>query len=214
MVLIAVSLTVASIVHLVGHVQGRSDLYDARDAGIAEAVIATVLTAGAVAMVRLPDSGRAVGLGATGFAIVGFLIGLSITARAGHLPDIAYHAAILPLLIAIFTALVRMRPSSGPDPSLPRRLARSREGGPCPVVRARGSSRSSPGRRPASRKARLLAPPFSIRRDAAGDAGDGAEGRPMSRRRSAGAGSVRGHDGAPAPRPRAVRGRAFRSTFD
>lgn len=126
MVLIAVSLTVASIVHLVGHVQGRSDLYDARDAGIAEAVIATVLTAGAVAMVRLPDSGRAVGLGATGFAIVGFLIGLSITARAGHLPDIAYHLAVLPLLIAIFAALVRMRPSPRPNSSMPGPVVQSR----------------------------------------------------------------------------------------
>lgn len=123
MILIAVSLSVASIVHLLGNVQDRSDLYDARDAGIAEAVIGVVLTAGAMFMVRVSGSARAVGLGATGVAIVGFLIGLSIAARAGHLPDIAYHAAILPLLIAIFAALVRPPPSGRPDPSPPGRVA-------------------------------------------------------------------------------------------
>ena len=123
MVLIAVSLVVASIVHLVGHVRGRSELYDATDAGIAEAVIAAVLTGGAFAMVRVPESARPAGLGATAFAIVAFLVGLSITARAGHLPDIAYHAAILPLLVLILVALVRLPPSSHGDPSLPSRIA-------------------------------------------------------------------------------------------
>ena len=125
MILIAVSLTVASIVHLVGHVQGRSDLYDAADAGVAEAVIGAVLVAGSVAMIRVPESARAVGLAATSFALVGFLIGLSITARAGHLPDIAYHAAILPLLVAILVALVRTSRPGEPDPSLSGGLART-----------------------------------------------------------------------------------------
>jgi hypothetical protein len=69
MILIAVSLTVASIVHLVGHVQGRSDLYDATDAGVAEAVIGAVLVAGSVAMIRVPESAGAVGLAATTFAL-------------------------------------------------------------------------------------------------------------------------------------------------
>lgn len=114
MLLIALSLAVASMVHLLGHVQGRSELYDAEDAGIAEAVICAVLAAGALAMVRNPDRARAVGLAATGFALVGFLVGLSITARAGHLPDIAYHAAVLPVLVIVFAALARMPRPSGP----------------------------------------------------------------------------------------------------
>ena len=119
MMLIAVSLAIASIVHLVGHVRGRSELYDAHDAGVAEAVIGIVLAAGALAMLRLPGRARALGLAATGFALVGFLVGLSITARAGHLPDIAYHAAILPVLIVMFVTLVRMRSCAPLSPAGP-----------------------------------------------------------------------------------------------
>lgn len=107
MIVIAASLAVASTVHLAGHVQGRSDLFDARDAGIAEAVIGAVLLAGAVSMFSVPARARAVGLATTGFAIVGFVVGLSITARAGHLPDIAYHLTVLPFLIGVFVALYR-----------------------------------------------------------------------------------------------------------
>lgn len=115
MIVIAASLGVASVVHLAGQVQGRSDLFDAGDAGIAEAVIGAVLFAGAVVMLSAPPRARAVGLAATGFAVAGFLVGLSITARAGHLPDIAYHATVLPLLIAACAFLYRSpRRSPGP----------------------------------------------------------------------------------------------------
>lgn len=104
---VAVTLVVASVVHLAGHVRGRSDLFDSTDAGIAEAVIAAVLVAGAAAMVVVPRRARAVGLAANGFALVGFAVGLTITAQAGHLPDIAYHVAILPVLTASLVVLVR-----------------------------------------------------------------------------------------------------------
>ena len=114
MVVIAASLAVASIVHLTGHVSGRTDLYDADDAGIAEAVIGVVLAAGAVVMFRSPERARRAGLAATGFALAGFLVGLSITARAGHWPDIAYHTAILPLLLGAFALLYRMPRASQP----------------------------------------------------------------------------------------------------
>jgi hypothetical protein len=71
-------------------------------------------------MLRSPEEARAVGLAATGFAAFGFLVGLTITARAGHLPDIAYHAAVLPLLVAGFAVLVHLphrRPTASPgDP--------------------------------------------------------------------------------------------------
>lgn len=123
MIAIAVSLTVASIVHLVGHVRGRSELYDAEDAGIAEAVIGAVLAAGAVAMLRVPDRARQAGLAATGFAMVGFLVGLSVTVQAGHLPDIAYHAAVLPLLVVVLVALVRMDRGRVPERRRTRRSA-------------------------------------------------------------------------------------------
>lgn len=107
LILIAASLAVASIVHLAGHVQGRSDLFDADDAGIAEAVIGAVLAAGALVMLRAPGRARSAGLAATAFAVAGFLVGLGITARGGHLPDIAYHLVVLPLLIGGFIVLAR-----------------------------------------------------------------------------------------------------------
>ena len=50
---------------------------------------------------------RTVGLGATGFAIAGFLLGLNFTARGGHLPDVAYHVVMLPVLIGGLVALLR-----------------------------------------------------------------------------------------------------------
>ncbi len=103
----AASLVVASTIHLTGHVTGRAPIFDADDAGIAEAVIAAVLLAGALAMYRFPGRARTVGLAATGFATAGFLIGLRMTAAGGHWPDIAYHLTVLPLLIASLVVLAR-----------------------------------------------------------------------------------------------------------
>jgi len=107
-VAIAASLAVASYVHLAGHVRGRNGLFDSDDAGIAEAIIALVLVAGAIAMVSVPRRARAVGLASNGFALVGFAVGLTITAQAGHLPDIADHSAILPVLVASVVVLLRI----------------------------------------------------------------------------------------------------------
>src|SRR4051794_28262888 len=52
---IAASLAVASAIHLFGTVSGRNDLYDASDAGIAEAIIGVALLAGGLPLWR---SGR------------------------------------------------------------------------------------------------------------------------------------------------------------
>ena len=104
---VAVSLFIASALHLSGFVHGRSDIYDADDAGIAEAVIGVVLVVGAVGLVRSAARARAMGLAATGFAVAGFGVGITITAQGGHTPDIAYHATVLPILIATFVTLVR-----------------------------------------------------------------------------------------------------------
>ena len=113
MVFEAATLAVASALHLSGHVHGRSEPFDADHAGIAEAVIGAVLAGGAVAMLRAPARARTAGVAATGFAIVGFLVGLSITARGGRLPDVAYHVIVLPLLIAGLIVLLRAgRPES------------------------------------------------------------------------------------------------------
>jgi cytochrome bd-type quinol oxidase subunit 2 len=123
MIVIAASLVVASVVHLTGHVEGRADLYDADDAGIAEAVIAVVLAAGAAVMLRVPSRARQAGLVATGFALAGFLVGISITARAGHWPDIAYHLAVLPLLVGGLITLYRA-PGVSPTSAAVRQPAR------------------------------------------------------------------------------------------
>ena len=98
MLFVAATLAVASAVHLLGHVTGRSSVYDATDAGIAEAIIGAVLIVGAASMLRGRHA-RAVGLAANGFAIAGFVVGITVTATSGHLPDIAYHLVVLPILI-------------------------------------------------------------------------------------------------------------------
>jgi hypothetical protein len=114
MVVEAATLAVASALHLSGSVQGRSAPFNAGHAGVAEAIIGGVLAAGAVVMFRPPAPGRAraAGLATTGFAIAGFLVGLNFTARGGHLPDIAYHITMLPVLIGSLIVLVRVGPSA------------------------------------------------------------------------------------------------------
>ena len=110
---IAGSLAVAAGLHLSGTVGGRSAPYDADSAGIAEAIIGVVLAATATALARSARRARRAGLLGLGFALAGFGIGLSMTAQGGHWPDIAYHVAVLPLLIGCFLALARTPRSSG-----------------------------------------------------------------------------------------------------
>jgi hypothetical protein len=113
-VLIAVSLAVTSGLHLSGLLGGRSAPFDADRAGIAEALIGVVLAVAAVGLARSGRRARRVGLLGFGFAIAGFGVGLSMTSRGGHWPDIAYHLTVLPLLIGCFVALLRVpRTSDG-----------------------------------------------------------------------------------------------------
>jgi hypothetical protein len=106
MLFVAATLAIASALHLSGNVHGREP-FDAQHAGIAEAVIGFVLACGAVAVLRALVRARRIGLGATGFAIVGFLVGLNFTTRGGDVPDVAYHIISLPILIVTFTFLAR-----------------------------------------------------------------------------------------------------------
>ena len=106
MVFIAGTLGIASALHLAGAATG-SPPFDADHAGIAEALIGTALLVGAILMLRHPDQTRTAGLASTGFAIVGFLVGLSFTIRGGHAPDIAYHAMFLPVLVLCFFFLAQ-----------------------------------------------------------------------------------------------------------
>jgi hypothetical protein len=114
MVVVAATLVAASTLHLNGLVHGRSSHFNANHAGIAEAIIAAVLALGAVALGRW--QARSVAWAAVAFAIVGFGVGLSFTTRGGDAPDIAYHLATLPVLIAMLVTLTR-RPGRRPNES-------------------------------------------------------------------------------------------------
>jgi hypothetical protein len=107
MVLEAASLAAASALHLSGLVHGHGAAFTETAAGIAEAVIGLVLLAGAVTLARRAIEGRSAALRATGFAIAGFIYGLSLTVRAGDVPDITYHATVLPLLILTLVLILR-----------------------------------------------------------------------------------------------------------
>jgi hypothetical protein len=112
---IALSLVVASALHLSGHVRGRGAPFDADHAGVAEAVIAVALGAATIGLWRAGVRARRPALWACGFAIAGFCWGLSITSQGGHWPDIAYHLVVLPLLVVSFAGLLRTgRVTSGP----------------------------------------------------------------------------------------------------
>ena len=108
---VAVTLGVASALHLSGGVHG-SPPFDADHAGIAEALIGAVLAGAGLLMLRAPARARAVGLAGTAFAVVGFGVGLSFTVQGGHAPDVAYHVTLLPVLLATLLVLVRHKPCS------------------------------------------------------------------------------------------------------
>jgi hypothetical protein len=93
---VAATLVVMSALHLAG-ATGEGPA-----AGIPEALIAVVLAVGALALGR---GARGVALGAVVFAVVGFGIGLSFTARDGSAADLAYHATMLPLLLLALVGL-------------------------------------------------------------------------------------------------------------
>jgi len=115
---VAVTLGVASALHLSGNVHGAAP-FDPDHAGIAEAVIGVVLAACASIMLRAPARARAAGLTGTVFAIVGFGVGLSFTTQGGHAPDIAYHVVVLPVLVAALVALLRHKPHTVQRPHQP-----------------------------------------------------------------------------------------------
>jgi peptidoglycan/LPS O-acetylase OafA/YrhL len=108
MVFEAATLAIASVLHLSGDVHGRSKPFNADHAGLAEAIIGVVLACGAGMLLRAPDRARNIGLAATGFASIGFAVGLNFTARGGDIPDVAYHVTLLPVLIGSMVVLLRV----------------------------------------------------------------------------------------------------------
>jgi hypothetical protein len=97
--LVAATLVLMSSLHLSGVVDEGSKPFDHVHAGVAEAVIALVLLGGAAALLLATRHARALATASLGFAIVGFVIGLTFTIRGGGAIDIAYHVTILPLLL-------------------------------------------------------------------------------------------------------------------
>jgi hypothetical protein len=112
MAFVAGTLGVVSGLHISGAIAGASKSFDPQNAGIAEAVIGAVLAAGTLAVYRQHARARTIGLGALLFAIVGFIVGITITTRGGNAFDIAYHATTLPVLVA--TAWLLRSPVSPP----------------------------------------------------------------------------------------------------
>jgi hypothetical protein len=109
----ALSLAVISGLHLSGVIAGGAKHYNPAAAGIAEAIIGVVLIAGAVLAIRSPARGRTAAVVATGFAIVGFLVGLGFTLSGGQPADVAYHATVLPLLVVTLSLSLRKTKARG-----------------------------------------------------------------------------------------------------
>ena len=108
MAFVALSLVVGAFIHLSGFTPaGTKSPFNASHAGVAEAIIAVVLGYGALGVLRSTGNARVTAIATTGFAIAGFLVGLSMTARGGDTPDVVYHVVMLPVLVATLILLVR-----------------------------------------------------------------------------------------------------------
>jgi hypothetical protein len=104
------TLAVFSTLHLTGTLHVGSG--GSNGAGIAEALICLALAGGAWALaVGPPARGRRVALFAVGFAILGFIVGLTFTVRGGDAIDLIYHATMLPVLVATAVLVARGRDS-------------------------------------------------------------------------------------------------------
>ena len=100
----AVTFAIASILHF-----GVAEIFIG--AAIPEAIIAVVLGAGALAVMRRTASSWWLGLGTTLFALAGVIIGLSVIlgGRVSRPFDLAYHATIFVALVVTVVLLVIAR---------------------------------------------------------------------------------------------------------
>ncbi|HEU0194659.1 MAG TPA: hypothetical protein VFQ71_10700 [Gaiellales bacterium] len=97
------SLAVMSALHLSGGL--GPTVHRPSAAGIAEAVIAVVLAAGLAALLATAGRGRRAAMGAVGFAILGFVVGLGFTIGGSSVVDVTYHATVLPILVVTLALL-------------------------------------------------------------------------------------------------------------
>lgn len=109
----AASFAAAALVHFGVLFHG----YEHGKAGTAESVIASVLLIGlALAWIR-PASTRAAGLAVQAFALLGTLVGIfTIAVGVGPrtVPDVAYHAGIVAVLVWGLVAAARATPEGRP----------------------------------------------------------------------------------------------------
>jgi len=103
----AATLAVFAVLHLSGALKPGSGSSSGDGAGFAEAIIWLVLVLGLRALVRSPARGRVAALGATCFAIVGFIVGLTFTVHGGAAVDLIYHLTMFPVLIVTALMLAR-----------------------------------------------------------------------------------------------------------
>ncbi|HUA47320.1 MAG TPA: hypothetical protein VMA77_18945 [Solirubrobacteraceae bacterium] len=102
----AFTLAVFSTLHLTGALSTGTGGADA--AGIAEGLICIGLAGGAWGLaVEPPARGHRAARLAVGFAIVGFIVGLTETVQGHDAIDLIYHATMLPLLVATAVLLAR-----------------------------------------------------------------------------------------------------------
>ena len=106
MIFEAATLAIASALHLAA---GGIKL---DGAGVPEAIICIVLVVGAVRLWRRGSRGRSFAVGATAFAILGFIVGLASTITGGSASDLGYHLIMLPILITTLLLLRRSSPRS------------------------------------------------------------------------------------------------------
>jgi hypothetical protein len=100
----AVTFAIASILHF-----GVGETFIG--AAIPEAIIAVVLGAGAIAVIRRPTGSRWIALATTLFALLGVIIGLSVIlgGRVSRPVDLAYHATIFVALVVTVVLLLARR---------------------------------------------------------------------------------------------------------
>ncbi|SRR6266487_5819671 len=98
----AATLAVASLLHFgVSIPLGTRTISDPfAGAAIPEAVIAVVVAVGALTLLARLATARWLAPAATLFALAGTLYGLTVTLRRGQAGDIAYHLALLTMLVA------------------------------------------------------------------------------------------------------------------
>jgi hypothetical protein len=130
----ATTLAVFAVLHLSGALGPGSGSSSGAGAGVPEALICVALVLGLRALVRSPARGRPAALAATGFAIFGFIVGLTFTVRGGAPVDLIYHLTMFPVLVVTGLMLARGARGGGgarwPAERLSRRFAAAvRRGG-------------------------------------------------------------------------------------